>query len=113
MASLTPQMMVAARDGDASAVSKALATGLSPDASNPIGQTSLMVASIWGHTNVGEVLLDAGANPNQPNHDGQTPLIFAVKNGKLAMAKLLLERGAVRGHTVCPPTPCTFHPVHC
>ena len=90
----TPKLMAASKDDDAETVTQLLAQGLSPDAANGIGQTSLHVAAIWGNLAVARVLLDAGASANAVNQFGATPLHFAAQNKRVEMAKLLLERGA-------------------
>ena len=90
----TPKLMAASKDDDADTVTQLLALGLSPDAANGIGQTSLHVAAIWGNLAVARVLLDAGASVNAVNQFGATPLHFAAQNKRVEMAKLLLKRGA-------------------
>ena len=79
----TPKLMAASKDDDAETVTQLLAQGLSPDAANGIGQTSLHVASIWGNLAVARVLLDAGASVNVVNQFGATPLHFAAQNSRL------------------------------
>ena len=91
---LTPQMMAAARDGDAEDVLAILGEGVDPNGSNAIGQTSLHVAAIWGHANVARVLINNGASVDLVNNDGQSPLWFAVRNDKIEFVKVLIEKGA-------------------
>ena len=55
-------MMRASASGNVRAVSDAIAAGALPNATNPIGQTALHIASIWNHVEVGRVLIAAGAN---------------------------------------------------
>ena len=69
-----------AAQGDVAGVLQRLADGVSPNVTNPIGQTALHIAAIWNHVEVATVLLDAGANVNQKNQYGVTPLLFAAQS---------------------------------
>ena len=88
------EMLAAARDGNASDLRALLESGVPPDASNPIGQTPMHFASMWGHAEAVSALLDAGADINVSNDNGKAPLFYAVKNGRKAVVRLLLDRGA-------------------
>lgn len=91
---LSDAMMRASASGNVRAVSDAIAAGALPNATNPIGQTALHIASIWNHVEVGRVLIAAGANVSIPNQYGATPLHFAAMKGNLEMAKLLIAHEA-------------------
>merc|ERR1719517_369629 len=88
-------LLSAAKNNDAKAALRIISEdGTSPDTGNPIGQTALHVAAIWGSVEVAKVLLEAGADPSIRNVHGTTPLHFAAKANGMAMCKLLLEYGA-------------------
>ena len=85
----------AAEEGDASAVARLLAAGLSADARlAPGGETPLMRAAARGHEEVARALLDAGADASAQRGDGFTPLILAVFFGHERVVRLLVEHGA-------------------
>ena len=83
-----------AAQGDVAGVLQRLADGVSPNVTNPIGQTALHIAAIWNHVEVATVLLDAGANVNQKNQYGVTPLLFAAQKDHLEVSRVLVQRGA-------------------
>ena len=58
------------------------------------GQTALMSAAMWGHTEICELLLEHGANPNKTNKYGRTALMTAVNATKFEVCELLLRNGA-------------------
>ena len=60
------------------------------------GETSLQVASCYGHKDLVNFLLDMGANPNKINTGGWgwTPLHYAISRNHDYVVQLLLERGA-------------------
>ena len=85
----------AAEEGDAPAVARLLAAGLSADARlAPGGETPLMRAVARGHEEVARALLDAGADASARRGDGFTPLILAVFFGHERLVRLLVEHGA-------------------
>lgn len=60
-----------------------------------VGNTSLIVASREGHSDIVELLLELDANPNKKTTiEGDTPLIAALEEGYSDIVKLLLENGA-------------------
>ena len=85
----------AAEEGDATALTRMLASGVSADERRaPGGETPLMRAAARGHEDVVRALLDAGADANSRRADGFTPLILAVFFGHEAVVRLLVARGA-------------------
>ena len=86
--------MYFAAQGDVAGVLQRLADGVSPNVTNPIGQTALHIAAIWNHVEVATVLLDAGANVNQKNQYGVTPLLFAAQKDHLEVSRVRVQRGA-------------------
>ncbi len=72
-----------------------LAQGSDPSSANPMGQTALHIAAIWGSIGVGELLIEAGAIIEAHNKmGGITPLMCAAQRGRTEFARLLLARGA-------------------
>lgn len=83
-----------ARDGDAAALTRYLDAGTPATATNEAGDSLVMLASYYGHTELVELLLARGADANQPNYKGQTPLAGAVFKGKPEIVRALLAAGA-------------------
>jgi ankyrin repeat protein len=86
------RLFAAIRKGEASAVSKLLRQGASPDAMDQDGTPALMLAALYGGADCVKALLDGGANPNATNKTGATALMWAVPNPE--KVKLLVARGA-------------------
>lgn len=61
---------------------------------DPVGDTPLHVAAVWGDVKVGKLLLEAGADPNVHGEYGYTPLHEAALRGNADFVKLLLANGA-------------------
>jgi uncharacterized protein len=55
---------------------------------------ALIIATIYGYTEIIKILLANGADVNLMSVDGQTPLMWAARNGKIETAKLLIANGA-------------------
>ena len=91
-----PALLRAAADNDVTGIVRLLEAGDDPNLGNAIGQTSLHLSSMHGHTEIVKVLLAAGANPNVTNQFGVTPLHYSAeaKANGLGTAKLLIEYGA-------------------
>ena len=78
--------------------------GVPPDHANPLGQTALHIAALWGHVDCVAILVsrDVGANPNVTNRLSRaTPLHMAIQGNKIPQAtrlqlivKVLLQGGA-------------------
>ncbi len=85
----------AARQGDLSAVHRALTAGADLEAGDRYGATALFLAARAGHTEVVRLLAERGASVNAAEsfYDSR-PLETALGNGDLDMARLLLELGA-------------------
>jgi hypothetical protein len=81
------QLLAAAREGDAAAVSLLLEVRADPNAS---------VAAQHGRLEVARLLLDGGADPScvGGGRDDATPLMLAARSGQLEVLRLLLGRGA-------------------
>ena len=83
-----------ARQGDAVRLRQALVAGLAAGASNPAGDSLLMLAAYHGHEDVVALLLEHGADPDTSNVRGQHPLAGVCYRGHAAIAHRLLEAGA-------------------
>jgi hypothetical protein len=83
-----------ARDGDAAALAQYLDEGTAATVTNEAGDSLVMLASYYGHSEIVDLLLARGADPNQENHKGQTPLAGAVFKGKVEIVRALLAAGA-------------------
>ena len=90
----------ASQRDDVPALKRLIASGVSPQAGNAIGQTALHIACIWGNYKSVEILNSAGADPNQLNQMGSAPLhvLAAMQKGtmrgRIECAKKMIEAGA-------------------
>lgn len=87
------RMFDLARDGDAQLIDY-VAAGLSPDLTDPQGNTLLMLAAYHGHAALVDGLIKAGGNVETANDRGQTPLAGAVFKSYVDVAEVLLAAGA-------------------
>lgn len=87
------RMFDLARDGDAQLLDYVTA-GLSPNLTDPQGNTLLMLAAYHGHAAVVDGLIKAGGDVETANDRGQTPLAGAVFKSFVDVAKVLLTAGA-------------------
>jgi len=82
----------AVTSGDEKAVSALLANGADVNESTGGGQTALILAVIFGHTNLIKLLLRAGADPQQRDNLGLNALEWAQRRG-LPEAVVILTNG--------------------
>ena len=82
----------AVTSGDEQAVSALLANGADVNETTGGGQTALILAVIFGHTNLIKLLLRAGADPQQRDNLGLNALEWAQRRG-LAEAVAILTNG--------------------
>ncbi len=80
MSSAVP-LTQAVTSGDASAVSTALASGADVNERNNGGQTALILAVIFGHTDLVRQLVKAGANPRLRDNLGLDAIEWAQRRG--------------------------------
>lgn len=84
----------AAKYGRQSELERLLASGGSPDARGPGGETALHWAAAYGHRDVAELLLAKGAQVNATDGGGGTPLHYAAEEDQVELIRLLMEKGA-------------------
>lgn len=80
MSSVAP-LTQSVTSGDAAAVSAALAGGADVNERNNGGQTALILAVIFGHTQLVRMLVDAGANPCLRDNLGLDAIEWAQRRG--------------------------------
>lgn len=90
----SPKIHGAAKKGDLTALRSLLETGEEVDATNAVGNTALMVASMEGQVDAVVLLIEAGANVNAATTSGDTALSFACWKGHGNIVRLLLEKRA-------------------
>ena len=71
----------AVTSGDESAVSALIASGADVNESTGGGQTPLILAVIFGHTNIVQQLIQAGADPHQRDNLGLNAIDWAKRRG--------------------------------
>ncbi|KAM6049185.1 LOW QUALITY PROTEIN: inactive serine/threonine-protein kinase TEX14 [Chlamydotis macqueenii] len=97
--SLEAQLHESVRQGNYVKVKKLLKKGISVDAVNSMGQTSLFTAALLGLGKIVDVLLDYGSDANHRCYDGSTPVHAAAFSGnQWVLSKLLDEGGDLRVH---------------
>lgn len=89
-----PELVTAARKGDAARVRALIGSGADVNAREGKGLTALMAAGGEGHTEVVRILLRAGADVDAPLPSGWTALMQAASEGRAEAATLLLDAGA-------------------
>eukprot|EP00746_Dinoflagellata_sp_MGD_P085332 gnl/MRDRNA2_/MRDRNA2_33784_c0_seq1.p1 gnl/MRDRNA2_/MRDRNA2_33784_c0~~gnl/MRDRNA2_/MRDRNA2_33784_c0_seq1.p1 ORF type:complete len:537 (+),score=123.72 gnl/MRDRNA2_/MRDRNA2_33784_c0_seq1:82-1611(+) len=99
MEQMQQALLRSALEGDAQRAAALLSMGADPTWGNPIGQTALHIAALWGKKEVCEVLVEAKANVNQANQFGVTPLHFAASGkgppqGRAEAIEVLIRAGA-------------------
>ena len=67
--------------GDEKAVSTSLANGADANETGSGGRTALILAVIYGHTNLVRLLVEAGANPHQRDDLGLNAIDWAQRRG--------------------------------
>jgi hypothetical protein len=92
-------LMLAAEQGNASAVRQLLAAGAAPNARSRNGGTALMYAASIGSSTVVRTLLQTGSAVNSMNVEGKTALMAAAGGGHVDTVRILLENGANVGTT--------------
>jgi ankyrin repeat protein len=84
----------AAVSGDTETLRRAIAAGVDVNTVSVRGDSLLMLACYYGHTETVRALLDRAADPKCRDAKGQTPLAGVAFKGLLDVAALLVEAGA-------------------
>ena len=84
----------AVRAGDDAKIKQFIVAGANLNTVQDDGWTALMLAAVFGHSEIAEMLLAAGANPNARDKDGWTALMMAGNEGYSEVVKVLLVAGA-------------------
>jgi hypothetical protein len=90
--SITIPLTNAVQSGDEEAVSASLANGADVNETTGGGQTALILAVIFGHTNLVKLLINAGANPHLRDNLGLDAIEWAQRRG-LTEAVAILKNG--------------------
>ena len=90
--STTIPLTNAVQSGDEEAVSASLANGADVNETTGGGQTALILAVIFGHTNLVKLLMKAGANPHLRDNLGLDAIEWAQRRG-LTEAVAILKNG--------------------
>ncbi|EEB06757.1 hypothetical protein SJAG_01812 [Schizosaccharomyces japonicus yFS275] len=88
MATVTPNVWVAASDGKIDVVLKHLEAGVSPNVLDENGYTPMHAAASYGHKELLKLLVERGGNVNVCDNDGETPLFVCET---VPMAQMLVE----------------------
>lgn len=93
---IAPDLLTAAKSGDAAATRTLLAQGADPNMRGEKGATPLMIAAARGHLEVARALLAGGAKPDLQDESAMrmSALHVAAYRGRVEMVRLLLDRGA-------------------
>jgi ankyrin repeat protein len=89
-----PELIAAARTGNASAVRALIDRRADVNAAEKDGTTALHWAARAGDLPTSQLLIRSGARVNASNRYGVTPLSLAAKNGHSEVIELLLQSGA-------------------
>ena len=94
--SLGPQLLAAARAGDADEVRSLLDRGAEVESRDPTGVTPLVAAAYGNHLEAARVLVDAGADVNAKDETQQSAYLIATSEvgDDPRLLELTLEHGA-------------------
>ena len=85
----------AAFQGNVEAIRQHIEAGSDLDEKDPMsGASPLIIATVFGQTEVLKALIEAGADMNIGNNEGSTPLIVAAVFDRIEAARTLIEAGA-------------------
>ncbi len=87
-------LLKASQSGDVRTVRDLVSRGMSPDSTDPGGNSLLILAAREGKLEVVRELLSLKARPQARNAYGETALMLASLKGHLPIVRLLIERGA-------------------
>ncbi|WP_290793791.1 ankyrin repeat domain-containing protein [Flavihumibacter sp. UBA7668] len=84
-------------NGDKKAVQQHIAVRTNINEKDPVGGSSpLIIAALFGKTEIAKILLEAGVDINQQNNDGSTALHTAAFFCRPEIVQLLLSNKAVK-----------------
>ncbi len=91
---LGKELIEAAKNGhiDIDTIRRLIKDGADPNAKNDHGDTALMLAALYGHTNTVKLLIKKGAKVNAKNNDGDTALMAGMHDRYIV--NLLIKKGA-------------------
>lgn len=96
---LNSDLLIAAREGDASKVRSLLSSGANVNSANEDGDTALMIATLSARKkNTVNALIANGADVNARNNENDTALIYAAGNDNVEIFQALLNSGADINH---------------
>ncbi|XP_026783143.3 cortactin-binding protein 2 isoform X2 [Pangasianodon hypophthalmus] len=95
---LTSALFSAAQNGHTECLNLLLSLGVSADAPDENGFTSLHIAAANGHHGCVRALLEHGTEVERECVGGQTALILAAEHGSAECVRALLDAGANRSH---------------
>lgn len=84
-------LIVAAGEGDPTAVRRLLREGANVRAADAAGVTALIAASYQNHLDVAELLIEAGADVNAQDDTQQSAYLIATSEGYLDLLRLTLQ----------------------
>lgn len=87
-------LLIAAAEGDATAIRAEIAAGTPVDTRNTKGETALLIATHQNHVDAARALIDAGADVNAKDQISDSPYLYAGARGHLEILRLTLEHGA-------------------
>lgn len=92
--SVSPPILLAAKEGNIAKVNALLRSGVSPDTADAGGNTALMQATASRNIKIVQMLLARNANVTTQNLAGDTALIRALRADDPPIVELLLAHGA-------------------
>jgi len=98
-----PGLGVAAARGHMACVQRLLAAGAVVDRRDYLGNTALMSAVIYGHTDVVRLLLERGADPLAANRAGHTPAYRSTDERRKEVHDILIAAGVTEFGMRAPP----------
>ena len=88
------QFLEMCKEGNTQGVIEAIKSGANVNAKDNDGFTALILAAVFGHTEIVKALIQAGADINAKNNDGWTALMVATIRGNTETVKALIQAGA-------------------
>ena len=88
------QFLEMCKEGNTQGVIEAIKSGANVNAEYNRDLTALILAAVFGHTEIVKALIQAGADINAKNNDGWTALMVATIRGNTETVKALIQAGA-------------------